>query len=166
MGFGSLDLLMSKKLTTFILWGTIKDGVLIYNEPYARSIIKGYADCNVRITIEEVSPKRSPRQNRALYKWLTWLSELLNEAGLDQRKVLKPEVKIPWTQEAAKKNLWAPIQKAMFETDSTASMTKLQVGEVEKVLTRHLMQKFSIEIPEWPHYKTEQEYIDATTKLN
>lgn len=155
-----------KKLTSIIFRGEIKDGVLIYNEPYARSIIKGYADCNIRITIEEVSPKRTPRQNRSLHKWLTWLAEVLNNAGLDQKKVLKPEIEIPWTQEAAKIHLWHPIQKAMFDTDSTADMTKLQVGEVEKTLTRHLTQKFGVEIPEWPHYKTEQEYIEATTRTD
>lgn len=157
---------MSKKLTSVIFRGEIKDGVLVYNEPYARSIIKGYVDCNVRITIEEVSPKRSPRQNRALHKWLTMLADALNLAGLDQRKVLKPEVEIPWTSEATKKKLWSPIQEAMFETESTARMTKLQVGEVEKVLSRHLAQKFSFESPEWPHYKTEEEYIKATTRTD
>lgn len=157
---------MLKKLSTFILRGNIRDGILTYNEPYARSIIKGYADCDVRITIEEVSPKRSPRQNRALHKWLTMLADTLNLAGLDQRKVLEPNVEIPWTSEATKKQLWKPIQEAMFDTDSTARMTKLQVGEVEKVLTRHLVEKFSVEIPEWPHYKTEEEYIKATLITN
>jgi hypothetical protein len=157
---------MAKKLTSVIFRGEIKDGVLTYNESYARSIIKGYGDCSIRITIEEVSPKRTPRQNRSLYKWLTWLAEVLNNAGLDQKKVLKPEIDIPWTQEAAKIHLWHPIQKAMFDIESTASMTKPQVGEVEKVLTRHLSQKFAVEIPEWPHYKTEEEYIEATTRTD
>ena len=153
---------MLKKFTSFILRGEIKDGVLLYNEPYARSIIKGYGDCHVRITIEEVSPKRSPRQNRSLHKWLTMLADALNSAGLDQRKVLKPSVEIPWTQDAAKKHLWHPIQDAMFGTDSTARLTKLQVGEVEQVLSRHLSQKFAVEIPEWPHYENETDYINAT----
>lgn len=80
------------------------------------------------------------------------------------RKVLKPSASIPWSAESAKEQLWRPIQKAMFEKESSADLSKLEVGEVEKVLTRHLQEKFKVEIPEWPHYKTEEEYIEATLR--
>lgn len=153
-----------KQLTSNTFRGNIKNGVLVYKEDYVNTVLKKYDDCEVRIIIERVYAKRSPRQNRALHKWLTFLAEALNNAGLDMRKVLKPSIAIPWTPDSAKKNLWHPIQKAMFDKESSADLSKLEVGEVEKVLTRHLSEKFTFEVPEWPHYKTEEEYIEATLR--
>ena len=109
--------------------------------------------------IEE--PNRTPRQNRGLHLWLTWLAEWLNNAGLDMRKVLKPSIAIPWTKDSAKKFLWHPIQEAMFDTDSTKQLKKLQVTEVEKVLVRHLAEKFKFESPPFPH-QTEEDFIKST----
>ena len=62
---------------------------------------------------------RTARQNRALHVFLRLLSEALNDAGLDQRKVLKPNFPIPWTTHSTKENLFKPIMKAMFEIVST-----------------------------------------------
>ena len=94
------------------------------------------------------------------------LADTLNAAGLDQRKVLKPSVSIPWTQEAAKEQLWRPIQEAMFEKTSTTELSMGEVGRVEEVLVRHLEEKFvGIEIPEWPHYEDgEFERITSSTE--
>ena len=39
--------------------------------------------------------QRTPRQNRSLHMWLRMVADDLNNAGLDQRKVLKPEIAIP-----------------------------------------------------------------------
>ncbi len=110
-----------------------------------------------------MSLPRTDRQNRALHLWLTMLADELNQAGLDQRKVLKPSVSIPWTQEAAKEQLWKPIQEAMFEKRSTTTLTKVEVGKVEEVLTRHLADRFGVQAPSWPHFETEEDYIKSTT---
>ena len=104
-------------------------------------------------------PTLTDRQRRSLHLWLTRLADQLNLAGLDQRKVLKPSVSIPWTQEAAKEQLWRPIQQAMFEKRSTTELSKTEVGKVEEVLARHLAERFGIEVPVWPHYENEEEYV-------
>lgn len=96
--------------------------------------------------------QRTDRQNRALHLWLTMLADDLNHAGLDQRKVLKPTVSIPWTQEAAKEQLWRPIQEAMFEKRSTTELSKSEVGRVEEVIRRHLAEQ-GFEAPKWPHFE-------------
>jgi len=88
--------------------------------------------------------KRTLQQNRALHKYLSNLSDALNEAGLDQRKVLKPSIQIPWTPESAKSFLWHPIQEAMFNKESTAELDRKQVSEVYEVLNRHLAEKFGV----------------------
>jgi len=101
--------------------------------------------------------QRTDRQNRALHLWLTMLADALNAAGLDQRKVLKPSVSIPWTPEAAKEQLWRPIQEAMFGKRSTTELARGEVGRVEEVLTRHLAQSLEgFEAPDWPHFEPGQ----------
>lgn len=105
---------------------------------------------------------RTDRQNRALHLWLTMVADALNAAGLDQRKVLKPGVSIPWTQEAAKEQLWRPIQEAMFEKRSTTELAKGEVGRVEEVIVRHLSEKFGFECPGWPHFEGEGYEVETT----
>lgn len=90
---------------------------------------------------------RTARQNRALHVFLRLLSEALNDAGLDQRKVLKPNFPIPWTTHSTKENLFKPIMKAMFEIESTTKLERVQVSQVYDVLNRSLSEKYGISIP-------------------
>jgi hypothetical protein len=94
---------------------------------------------------------RTSQQNRALHLYLTMLSDALNDAGLDQRKVLKPGVSIPWTPSAAKEQLWRPIQVALFQKESTTELDKTkELDKVHEVLMRHLGEKFGIEYIPFP----------------
>lgn len=98
--------------------------------------------------------KRTIQQNRALHKMFTLLSESLNDAGLDQRKVLKPAVSIPWTPKAVKEQLWRPIQQAMFSHYSTTELDKQnEINEIHKVLMRHLGEKFGVEYIPFPSHE-------------
>tara|TARA_R110000737_G_scaffold255124_1_gene264312 strand:- start:132 stop:548 length:417 start_codon:yes stop_codon:yes gene_type:complete len=90
---------------------------------------------------------RTARQNRALHVYLRLLGEALNEAGLDQRAVLKSNFPIPWSTESAKQNLFSPIMKAMFDIDSTTKLERIQVSQVYDVLNRSLSEKYGISIP-------------------
>ena len=93
--------------------------------------------------------------------WLFFqlLADELNGAGLDMRKVLKPSIAIPWNKASIHDSLWVPIQQAMFEKRSTTELSKTEVGKVEEVLARHLAERFGIEVPVWPHYENEEEYV-------
>ena len=93
---------------------------------------------------------RTLTQNRALHKFCQMLADKLNEAGLDQKKVLKPEVEIPWTQEAVKEHLWRPIQKAVTGLDSTTKPEASQYSDIYEVLNRHLTTKLGVHVP-WPN---------------
>jgi hypothetical protein len=90
--------------------------------------------------------QRSEQQNKAMHKYFSMLADALNNAGLDQRQVLKPGVDIPWTPEAVKKQLWHPIESAMYDKDSTADLDKVEVGRVYEVLNRHLAEKLGISV--------------------
>lgn len=89
--------------------------------------------------------KRTPKQNNSIHRYCELLAQAFNEAGLDQRVVLKSDVDIDWSMEDVKKRIWKPIQKSLFGTDST---TKLKRGEkeIERVwehINRHLSQRFA-----------------------
>ena len=96
--------------------------------------------------------RRTSQQNKGLHLFFTMLSDELNNAGYDQRKVLKPSVDIPWTPEAIKEQLWKPIQKLMYNKESTTELDKVkEIDKVHEVLMRHLGEKFGVEYLPFPH---------------
>lgn len=96
--------------------------------------------------------QRTNQQNRALHKFCDLLAVALNDAGLDMKTVLKPEVDIPWTKESVKIHLWKPIQKVMMDKESTTEMNTADPSKVYDVLMRHISEKFGIYV-EWPDNK-------------
>ncbi len=94
---------------------------------------------------------RSGTQNNALHLGLEFIARELNEKGLDMRKVIKPEIDIPWTTESVKEFLWRPIQKAMTGKKSTTELNKSnEISDIWDVLMRHLGEKFEIEFINFP----------------
>ena len=88
--------------------------------------------------------KRSLKQNASLHVLFQELATTLNEAGLDQRVVLKPSVEIPWNLESVKSNLWKPIQKIVTHKDSTTELDSVEIDKVYDILMKHLGEKFGI----------------------
>lgn len=98
--------------------------------------------------------QRTIQQNKSIHLFLSRLSDTLNEAGYDQRKVLKETVEIPWTPQACKEQLWRPIQNALYGKQSTTELEKLeQVSKVHEVLMKHLGEKLGIDYLDFPHMK-------------
>ena len=91
--------------------------------------------------------QRTILQNRALHLLFTHLAEALNEAGLDMRRTLKPEIDIPWTSENIKEFLWRPIQEAQLSKKSTTELTTKEIDEIFETLNRHISVKFGLHIP-------------------
>ena len=100
----------------------------------------------MELTIQQ----RTDQQNKAMHLWFDLLASTFNEAGLDQRKVLKPSVEIPWTPEAIKEQLWRPVMKTYIEKDSTTELTPTEVTKIYDILNKHLGEKFHVFV-EWPH---------------
>lgn len=92
----------------------------------------------------KIDKPRTLRQNRALWKYCENLSQDLSGAGLDMRKVLKPEIEIPWTKESVCDFLIRPIMKAMYQKTSTTELSTKELTKVINVLDRHLNEKFNI----------------------
>lgn len=98
--------------------------------------------------LESDRPKqRTGAQNNAAHLYFEMLAHELNAAGYDMKKVLKHEVDIEWSKEMVKRYLWKPIQKALYDTDSTAELEKDQVSKVYEHLNRLIGEKCGIHVP-------------------
>lgn len=99
---------------------------------------------------------RTNTQNRALHLYCRMLAEALNDAGLDQRQVLKPGIDIPWTPDAVKEQLWRPVQIAVIGKESTTDADSDEYSQVYDVLNRHLITRLCVSVP-WPQQSKELE---------
>lgn len=95
----------------------------------------------------EEKEKRTIRQNKALHLFFRLLADEFNEHGLDQRKVLKETIDIPWTEKAVKEQIWKPIQKALLGIESTTDLERQEVDKVWDVINKNIGEKFGLYIP-------------------
>jgi len=96
-------------------------------------------------------PQRTLTQNAALHVYFKLISDALNDAGLDMRKVLKPTIDIPWSPKTVKEYMWRPVMKAQLGKSSTTEMTTVDIDKVFDTINRHLAEKFGITEP-FPSY--------------
>lgn len=106
--------------------------------------------------------KRTIRQNSSLHLYFKLLSEALNEAGLDMKAVIKPEVEISWTPTSVKEYLWKPLQEKLFGKRSTTRLKKKDIDIVYDNLNRILGERTEIFIP-FPSIESMQEEYDTKT---
>lgn len=96
--------------------------------------------------MEEPKQQRTVAQNRAIHKLFGILATELNTLGLDAKLILKENYQIWWTPEMIKRDLWKPLQDAMFSKKST---TELNTGEISKVyeqLAKIIGEKHGVQI--------------------
>lgn len=89
-------------------------------------------------------PQRTDQQNKALHKYFELVADALNNAGLDMRKTLKPEIEIPWTKEGVKDYLWRPVQMEYLRKRSTTELLTRDIDKIYDIINRHLAEKFGI----------------------
>lgn len=115
------------------------------------------AECDRPLNKTFDPKQRSDAQNRSLHKWAEELSVELNNAGLDMREVLKPEIDIPWDKDTIKRYIIHPIIKAKYDKDSTAKLTTKELTETVDIINRHLINKFNLSIT-FPSVEALMEY--------
>lgn len=97
--------------------------------------------------IEQQQEKHhTDKQRKAVHLLFKQLAEQLNEAGLDMKKVLKPEVDIPWNEVTVKEYLWRPIQRTQLDKESFTQLNSKEIDQVFLTLARHLGQKTGLVI--------------------
>jgi hypothetical protein len=105
------------------------------------------ADKSFDVEVTKHKKRRTNLQNNSLHKFFELLGGTLNDAGLDMRELLKEEIAIEWTPSSVKEKLWKPIQKAMFNKESTADLETDEVSMIYEVLSKHLGEKRGIYVP-------------------
>jgi len=94
-----------------------------------------------------MTDQRTAQQNKALHVLFTLLADALNDAGLDMRKVIKEDVRIPWHGDTIKEYIWRPVQKVQLGKDSTTALTTKEIDEVFETINRYLGEKFGLHVP-------------------
>lgn len=88
-----------------------------------------------------IDRQRTVQQNKAMHLYFRMVADALNAAGLDIRKVIKPNVEIPWNDYMVKELLWREVQKVKLGKDSTTELTTSELDEVIKVINAFLARK-------------------------
>lgn len=114
-------------------------------------------------SLSKEEKQRTIQQNKALHKYFELLAATLNDAGLDMKKVLKPEIDIPWSKSSVKEYLWRPVQKIQLGKRSTTEMNTKEIDQVLETINRHLGEKFGIHIP-FPSIENLINYDDELAK--
>lgn len=105
------------------------------------------------LSITEKQPtKRSGAQNNALHKGFSLIADALNQAGLDMRAVLKPEVEIPWDTHSVKEYLYKPIMRLKTGKESTTELEKTsgEISEIWDIMMRFLGEHHHIDYIPFP----------------
>jgi len=92
------------------------------------------------------SQTRSGQQNKAIHVYCELLAIAFNDAGLDMKEVLKPEIDIPWEMKTVKEFIWKPIQKAQLQKQSTTQLDTAEVSKVYETINRHISEKFGVTV--------------------
>ena len=113
-------------------------------------IDKEWHECHyLEITIKRKARQRTNQQRKSIEVFCRELANALNDAGLDQRVVLKSMregVEIPWRQESVKDILWRGIQEHAVGKKSTTQLTTMEVSKVYDILNRWTGETFGVSV--------------------
>lgn len=113
-----------------------------------------------KIKIEGIGDKRTIQQNRALHKFLSQLSDQLNEHGCGVVKVIKAYkqgVEIQFTPELVKEIIWREIQLAITGRKSTKDLLKNEeIEKIHQIIVKFIGEKFGIEVPPFPSQESQE----------
>mgnify|MGYP007071657283 CR=1 FL=1 len=99
------------------------------------------------IEIKKVKNARTSQQNRALHEYFKLLSESLNDAGYDMKKLVRKEIDIPWNPMTIKEYLWRPIQKIVLGEKSTTKLTSESINQIYDIINKTVSERTGISIP-------------------
>ena len=90
------------------------------------------------VELKAVKITRTSRQNSALHKYFEFISNELNDLGLEfQHNGLNDNVfSMRYTPTLVKEFVWRPIQVTLFNIESTTKLDTKQMNEIIDVITK------------------------------
>ena len=103
-----------------------------------QQILKAPLGASFKLT--EPKKRRSPTMRQASHLWFKMVSQDLNNAGYDMKKVFKPTFDIDWSEDGymVKNYLWRPVQEVVTGHQSTTQPTNAQYQEIYENVNRRL----------------------------
>ena len=104
----------------------------------AQDNIKKWAEIDCEFELKKVSNTRTSQQNRALHLYFSFISNELNELGLEfhYQGLTQDGLTSIYTSDIVKNFIWRPIQTSMFDIKSTKDLTTDQMNKIIDVITK------------------------------
>jgi hypothetical protein len=89
-----------------------------------------------KIELKELRNSRSEKQNKALHLFFTFISDELNEIGLQYQYtgISGKTFELRYTSTLVKEFVWRPIQIAMFNKKSTTQLDTKEMNDIIDVI--------------------------------
>ena len=86
---------------------------------------------------------RTSTQNRALHKFFVLICEQLNEMGMEfyYSGIKGADMCTRYTPDIVKEFFWKPIQKTLFDIESTTKINTQQINEISDVIIKWFGEK-------------------------
>ena len=114
-----------------------------------KAIEKGY-----KVDAKRIMDNRTTRQNSALHLYFTFISDELNEMGIQYQYtgISGNTFELRYTTDLVKEFIWRPIQIALFKIESTTKINTEQINDIIDVITNFFADKgIVIEFPSIEH---------------
>ena len=98
---------------------------------------------NTPFEVKTLSNSRTAQQNRALHLYFKFISDELNNLGLEftYQGLNISNLSTRYTEKIVKDFIWRPIQVALFDVESTTKINTKQMNEVIDVITKYFAEK-------------------------
>ena len=115
----------------------------------------GAEDWLILNVLANLPKKRTTTQNAALHVYCSQLASAFNEMGqtFNYKGISGKEIEIPWTGELVKEHVWKPLQRSIYEDETTTRLTTEKINGILNVLGKWLAEKMGIYV-EWPSLET------------
>ena len=109
----------------------------------AKQRFNDFVERGKTIDLLEKMNTRTTKQNSALHLLFTIVSSQLNEMGIEfQYFGLKGQVlSVRHTPHLVKEMVWKPIQKALFDIESTTKINTQQINEIVDILAKYFSER-------------------------
>lgn len=90
---------------------------------------------------------RTNKQNNTLAVLCRRLADGLNNAGFEIPHPFKPDLEIPYTEISVRELIYKPIIKAMFDADSSTTLTTEQFSEAMTTMVDAVCRNTGVNVP-------------------